>query len=53
MWIHFYECWDESILLGDDEAREWLDEIQAVINGVDLTLQEKLQKIVDMVCSDG
>lgn len=47
--IHFYECYDETLWLYESEIKEWLDEIQKILNSKQLSPRRRLQKIVDSI----
>ena len=46
--IHFSECWDETIMLEECEADEWLDELKSIIED-DSPKYVRLQRIVDNI----
>lgn len=50
--IHFYECWDESLYLTENELEEWLEEIKKLVNDDNKTVQYRMQRLVAMITNE-
>ena len=50
--IHFNECWDETIFLTQRELEEWFEEIQSIINDETMSIQKRMQKVVDNITAE-
>ena len=50
--IHFNECWDETIFITYAEADEWLEELREIVNDDSLSIEHRLQKVVDSITNE-
>ena len=50
--VHFNECWDETIFLTQRELEEWFEEIQSIINDETMSIQKRMQKVVDNITAE-
>lgn len=47
--LHFSECWDENIWIYEEEAREWLEELHGILADNTMSIQRRLQKVIDEI----
>lgn len=50
--IHINECWGETLNLTVYEVEDWLDAIENVFYHSELSGQQKLQRIVDLITKE-
>lgn len=49
--LHFSECWDENIWIDENEAIEWLEELHSILSDNTMSVQRRLQKVIDEITS--